>query len=194
MTRAPGALGGLLSLLDYRKLAFIGVAIMLASSLYINLGSVRESTTAYTGSLILPPGGAASVTARIDGENGRILVIYSGNEAPVAVRVQGPQGVVADRIVSGNATVDLQGLPASTYRVIFYNPGAGGSAEAGVLVIAAYDAPVYTSTAACKYLLATMIGAIIAGYSVAMIRAGAGHRRGMRVGLETPGAPGGESG
>ena len=194
MSRVPGSMRGLLARLDYRMLALIGVVVMIVPSIYINIGSVRESTAAYTGSLILPPGGAASITARVEGENGRILVIYSGNDAPVAVRVQGPQGVVADRIVSGNATVDLKGLPASTYRVIIYNPGAGGTAEAGILVIAAYDAPLYSSVAACKYLLVAMIGAIIAGYSAAMARAGSGHRQGMRAGLETPRGPGGESG
>lgn len=158
--------------IDYRVLAVVGVLLMLASSLYINLGSVRQSNAVFAGSIILPPGGATAVNARIDGDNGRIVIIYAGNDAQVAVSIQGPQGTLSTKIVSGNSTIDLNGLPGSTtpYRVIFYNPGTSGTAEAGVLVVTAYDAPLYTSTEACVYLLLAIVGALIAGYSVGELR------------------------
>ncbi len=176
---------------NYKLLALVGVVLMVAPSLYINVGSVRESNAAFTGSIILPPGGAAAVEARIDGDNGRIIIVYAGNDAQVAVTVQGPQGTLATRVVSGNATIDLSGLPGSAapYRIIFYNPGTDGTAEAGVLVVAAYDAPLYTSTDACQYLLLAMVGAIIAGYSVGRLRSDSRDTyRESEAGLESPGA------
>jgi len=166
--RAPPSLP-----LDARTLALVGVALMLLPSLYVNIGSTVDTRVVYEGTIILPAGGAFSVNVPIPYDNGAITVLYAGNEAQVAIRIQGPGGPVRDEVVSGTQVVEARGLPGSEepYKVIVYNAGVGGGAEAAIRVVASYKAPVYTTTAACPYLLASIIGALLAGAGLGLHRA-----------------------
>ncbi len=149
-------------------LAIAGVILMVAASIYVNVGSATVSEVVVDSSFSLQPGSAVQFQVNAGSGGELILRLVGPSDREIVVSLRSSDGTkIFEDTVSGVYTTQIP-LPqgGAPYKLLIYYHVGGGPYEGAIVAVATYSEPVYQSTAACTPLLAATVGALLAGIGI----------------------------